>query len=155
MHPSAPACTPVTFSVVAYQNGVGWISDPSAPVAYTRPASATQGCGDAPKLTAAKRVRLSLRKLRKAGWKAAIPVRSSGIGSVSGSLLPAPRKGRRTSKKPLATATLALPKPGAQKLKLRVPKAVRHRGRLVVRLVSISPDGKGRTTSTINLELVR
>jgi hypothetical protein len=155
LRPPAPVCTPVTFTVVAVHTGVGWISDPSPPVSWLRPASATQGCGDAPRLTAPKRLRLKLVKLRRAGWRAVVPLRSSGIGSVRAELAREPRRGRRTARRPLATAQLALPRPGARKLAVRLPRAARRPGRFVLRLTSTSPDGRGSAATTLRLEVTR
>jgi hypothetical protein len=155
LRPPAPVCTPVAFTVAAQNSAVGWTSDPSPPVSWTRPASATQGCGDAPRLTARRKLRLRIAKLRRAGWKAVVPLRSSGIGSVRASLVREPRKGRKTAKRPLAIAQLALPKPGARKLAVRLPRTARQPGRFLLRLVATSPDGRGRATTTLKLEVTR
>ncbi len=155
LRPPAPICAPVAFTVVAKHDGVGWVSDPSPPVSWLRPPSATQGCGDPPKLTARKRLRLRLASLRRAGWKAVVPLRSSGIGSVRAELAREPRQGRKTAKRPLTTAKLALPRPGARKLALRLPRAARQAGRYRLRLVATSPDGRGRATTTLKLEVIR
>ncbi len=151
--PASPVCVPVTFTVVAVQKDLGWTSDAPAPVSFTRPPSATQGCSDAPKLSAAARLRFSLRTLRGRKYRATLKLRADGIGSVQASLLPVRRKGHRAATKPLAKLTLSLAKPGVQSVRLTLPKAARHRARYVLRLAATSPDGKGHKTTTLTLEV--
>ncbi len=151
----APACAPVNFTVVAVNDGVGWTSVGSTPVAYMRPASSTQACADAPALTAAHKLRFSKRKLRRAKWRADLALRSSGIGTLQASLMHAPRKGRKTSKKALAKVSAKLTRPGSQNVRISLPKAARRTGRYVLKLVATAPDGKGRRTTTLKLEVRR
>lgn len=153
LQPAAPICVPVVFTVVATNSGVGWTSAPSPPVAYTRPASATQQCGDAPALTAAGTLRFHRRALRRAKWHATVKLRSSGIGTVQGTLMRAGRKGRRTSTRALSKMSATLTRPGSQSLRLTLPRAARRPGRYLLRLVTMAPDGKGRRTTTLKLEV--
>jgi hypothetical protein len=155
LKPAAPACVPVTFTVVAVQTGLGWTSAASSPVSYTRPASDTQACGDAPALSAAQKLRFSKRKLRRAKWRATLKLRSSGIGTVQVTLLRAPRKGHKTSAHALAKFTTKLTKPGSQNVRITLPKAARRTGRYMLRLVTTAPDGKGHKTTTLKLEVRR
>ncbi len=154
---AAPAtvCVPVTFTVVAVSNAVGWTSDAPAAIPYVRQPSATQRCADAPKLTAKKKLKFSLRKLRRSKWKLALALRSSGIGSVQASLVRQPRKGTKTSKKVLGKLDAKLSRAGNQTLRLALTKAARHQGRYALRVVTIAPDGKGRAKQTLTLEVTR
>ncbi len=153
LKPDAPVCVPVTFTVVAVNAALGWTSAAAPPVPYMRPASATQGCGDAPAMSATKKLRFSRKALRKAKWRLTLPLRSSGIGTVKATLLRATRKGRKTRYKTLANVAAPLTKPGSQKLRLTLPRSARGRGRYVLRLVTTAPDGKGRKTTTLKLEV--
>ena len=153
LKPAAPVCVPVTFTVVAVNAGLGWTSAASPAVTYTRPASATQGCGDAPVMSAAAKLRFSRRALRRAKWHLTLPLRSSGIGTVKATLLRATRKGHKTRYKALANVTAKLTKPGGQTLRLTLPPAARRRGHYLLRLATTAPDGKGRKTTTLKLEV--
>lgn len=153
LKPDAPICVPVTFTVVAVQKDLGWTSGAPAPVSYLRPPSATQGCGDAPHVSAGARLRLSMRRLRRVKWRGTLKLRADGIGTVQAALLPAARKGHKAATKPLAKATLQLAKPGGQTLRLVLPKSARHVGRYTLKLVATSPDGKGHRTTTLGLEV--
>ena len=155
LKPPSPICVPVSFTVVALSAGLGWTSAPSPAVTYTRPASATQGCGDAPAMTAAGKLRFSRKALRRAKWQLTLELRSSGIGSVKATLLRATRKGRKTRLKTLAGVTAKLARPGTQKLRLRLPAAARRRGHYLLRLQTTAPDGKGSKTTTLKLEVRR
>lgn len=149
----APVCAPVTFTAVALNPQVGWVSAPSAPVAWTRPPSATQLCSDAPLLKATGRLTFSRRALRRAKWRVTVEVRASGIGTIQGTLTRAARRGRKTSKKPLAKVSAGIARPGTQKLRLTLPRAAQRRGRYVLRLVTTAPDGKSRRATTLKLEV--
>ncbi len=154
---AAPAavCVPVTFTVVAVNNAVGWTSSAPAAIPYVKQPSATQRCADAPKLSARKKLKFSLRKLRRSKWKLALALRSSGIGSVQASLVRQPRKGTKTSKKVLGKLDAKLSRAGSQTLRLALTKAARHQGRYALRVVTIAPDGKGRAKQTLTLEVTR
>ena len=153
LKPVAPVCVPVSFTVIAVNAGLGWTSAASPAVAYTRPASATQACGDAPAMSAAAKLRFSRKALRKAKWHLTVPLRSSGIGTVKATLLRATRRGHKTRYKALANVTAKLAKPGSQKLRLTLPRSARRRGHYLLRLDTTAPDGKGRKTTTLKLEV--
>jgi len=153
LKPVAPVCVPVSFTVVAVNAALGWTSAASPAVTYTRPASATQACGDAPAMSAAAKLRFSRRALRKAKWHMTVSLRSSGIGSLKATLLRATRKGHKTRYKALADVTAKLAKPGSQQLRLTLPKAARRRGHYLLKLVTTAPDGKGQKTTTLKLEV--
>ena len=155
LKPAAPVCVPVAFTVIAVNTGLGWASAPSPAVTYTRPASASQACADAPAMSAAAKLRFSRKALRKAKWHLTLSLRSSGIGTVKATLLRATRKGHKTRYKTLAAVAANLTKPGGQKLRLTLPKAARGRGHYLLRLVTTAPDGKGHKTTTLKLEVRR
>ena len=155
LKPPAPVCVPVAFTVVAVNAGLGWTSAASPAVTYTRPASATQACSDAPAMSAAAKLRFSRKALRRAKWHLTVPLRSSGIGTVKATLLRATRKGHKTRYKALANVTVKLTKPGSQKLRLTLPKAAHGKGHYLLRLETTAPDGKGRKTTTLKLEVRR
>lgn len=149
----APACVPVAVTIVATNAQVGWVSDPSPAVTYTRPASSTQQCSEAPAVRAARKLRFKRRALRRARWRAAILVRSDGIGAVRGTLTRVPRRGSKTSRRTLAKLSATLSKPGTQTLKLVLPRAAQRTGTYALKLVTTAPDGKGRRTTTLKLEV--
>jgi hypothetical protein len=82
-----------------------------------------------------------------------VPLRSSGIGTVKATLLRGTRKGHKTRYKALANVTAKLTKPGSQNLRLTLPRSARRRGHYVLQLVTTAPDGKGRKTTTLKLEV--
>ncbi len=149
----APVCVPVALTVVALNPQVGWTSDPSPAVPYTRPASSTQQCNEAPVVKAAKRLRFSRRALRRAKWRMTVALRADGIGTIKGTLTRAPRRGRKTSKKTLAKLSAKIARPGTQNLRLVLPRAAQRRGIYALKLVTTAPDGKSRRTTTLKLEV--
>ncbi len=149
----APACVPVALTVVATNPQVGWVSDASPSVPYMRPASSTQNCDQAPGVKAAKRLRFSRRALRRAKWRATLVLRADGIGTIKGTLSRAPRRGSKTSKRTLAKLSGKIARPGTQKLRLVLPRAAQRRGTYALKLVTTAPDGKGRRTTTLKLEV--
>jgi len=151
--PKGPVCQAVTFTVVAFNDAVGWSSPASPPVSYTRPPSATQGCSDAPALTVNGRLRFSRRALRRHKWKATVALRSSGIGSLQGTLHKAPRRGARRSARALTKVSAKITKAGAQRLRVKLPRAARRPGRYVLRLTTTAPDGTARRTTKLTLEV--
>ena len=151
--PPGPLCEAVSLTVVAFNDAVGWVSPPSPPVSHTRQPSATQQCGDAPALTARGRLRFSRRALRKHRWEAAVALRSSGIGSLQGTLHKAQRRGVRGSGRALTRVKAKLTKAGAQKLRVRLPRAARRAGHYTLRLITTAPDGTSRRTTTLKLEV--
>jgi len=175
LQPNAPLCVPVSFTVVAVNNAVGWTSDPSAAVDYTRQPSPTQGCSDAPKIAAATPLRRSLRQLRRAHWVVTLPLEASGIGQLQATLeqnhsvAKVHKRGKRSagkrhkrherrakaSAKTIVTVSMQLTSPGTHVLRLPIPAAARALGGYSVRLTTTSPDGKGHLETTLTLELVR
>ncbi len=129
---------------------MGWTSDAPAAVSYTQQPSATQKCADPPGLAAkSSKLKLRLRKLRKAKWRLSVSLTAKGIGSLDASLL------KRKAKKALWGWSTKLAKAGATKVPVTLPKSARKRGRYSLRLVTTSPDGKAKATTTINLEVRR
>lgn len=151
--PPGPVCEAVTFTVMAFNDAVGWNSPSSPAVSYTQPPSATQGCGDAPALTADGRLRFSRRALRRHKWEATLALRSSGVGSLQGTLHKAPRRGARGTSRALTKVTAKLAKAGGQKLRVKLPRAARKAGRYQLRLITTAPDGTARRTTKLTLEV--
>lgn len=151
--PAGPLCQAVVLTVVAFNDAVGWASPPSPPVSHTRQPSSTQQCGDAPALTTGGRLRFSRRALRRHKWEAAVPLRSSGVGSLQGTLHKARRRGVRGSGRALTRVKATLMKAGAQRLLVRLPRAARRAGRYTLRLTTTAPDGTARRTTTLKLEV--
>lgn len=167
LRPSVPVCVPVTFTVVAFNGLVGWTSDPSAPVSYVRPPSATQGCHDAPRLSSASTQRRTLRRVRRAGWQTPVSLTATGIGTVSVSFVavithtPAKKPGRHRRTKPstkrtvLATWSTSLTRAGRVTLPVHLPTSAHRAGSYLLRLVTTSPDGMSHASSTVALEISR
>jgi hypothetical protein len=164
LRPSVPMCVPVTFAVVAYNASVGWTSNPSPPVAYVRQPSARQNCPDAPRLTATQTVHQSLKRLRRAAWKAKIPITTTGIGKldlsfVAVTVVTTKQRGKhghkktRTTRRKLFTWSTRLARAGRVTLRVRLPKSARHDGTYVLSLVTTSPDGKHHATKNLTLEI--
>jgi hypothetical protein len=151
--PPGPLCQAVALTVVAFNDPVGWVSPPSPAVSHTQQPSATQQCGDAPALTANRRLRFSRRALRKHKWEAALALRSSGIGSFQGTFHKAQRRGARGYGRSLTKLSGKLTKAGAQRLRVRLPRAARRSGRYTLRLITTAPDGTSRRTTTLKLEV--
>jgi len=164
LHPKAPVCKQVTFTVVAVDSAVPWTSDPSAAVSYLRPPSATQSCSEAPEVAAAAVLHRSLRRLRRSHWIAAVSLKMNGIGGLQATLergraTPRSRKhGRRRTQsgaKPLATVSLQVVRAGAHVLHIRIPVAARAPGTYSLRLTTTSPNGKDHRKVTTELEIVQ
>ena len=165
LRPGGPMCVPVTFTVAAFNGPVGWTSDPSAAVTYTRPPSARQGCQDPPHLTAAATSHRSLGRLRRAGWRTSVQLGTSGIGALAVSVASAggttgsPKGGKRHKKARvkhqtvLSTFTTTIGHAGRFALSLHLPSAARHTGRYVLHLVTTSPTGKRHATTNLTLEI--
>jgi hypothetical protein len=116
-------------------------------VAYTAQPSARQKCGDPAAVTAAKAQTRRLKDVRKAKWSLTVPLTSTGIGHVDATL----QKGKKKVVK-LAAAALDA-KPGALSLKLALPKGQRKAGRLTLVLVTASPDGTRKATTTVAIDV--
>jgi hypothetical protein len=145
----------VTFTVIAANAALGWVSDTPAAATYLRPPSASQLCGDPPTLEALARLRYSKRTLRKGKWKLTLKLRSSGIGQADIAVVGRRKVGRRTTSVVVAKLSTALTKPGDQALRLALPVAARKLGKYTLRVVTTAPDGKTRTTNTLKLEVRR
>ena len=144
---TTPLCAPVTFTVVAVNTVMGWVSDPSRALAYVRTPSTSQSCSQAPRVLAPAQERRSLRDLRRANWVLKVPVKTNGVGTLQATL-------KRTGKNPpLATASAQLAGSGSRVLRLRTPAM--RRGSYVLRIVTTSPNGRGHTTATTTLEVAR
>jgi hypothetical protein len=162
---SAPLCVPVTFTVVAFNAPAGWISDPSPAISLTRPPSAKQSCQEAPRLTAVGTAHESLKRLRRAAWKATFPITTSGIGRLDVRVLAVKvvstkQRGKhkhkhktRTTRRTLFTWSTQLARAGRVALRMHLPKSAHHAGSYVLHLVTTSPDGKHHATKNLTLEI--
>ncbi|MHB8695256.1 MAG: beta strand repeat-containing protein [Solirubrobacteraceae bacterium] len=159
---ATPLCQTERITVVAQSSAIAWTSDPSNTVAFTRQPSDTQSCADAPLLTVAANVVRSRTRLRAAGWVAALTVSSSGIGTLAATLerrskFVRGKQGRMVTRAsrtgPLARASIALSSSGRLTIHLRMPPAARIPGRYVVRLITTAPNGQGRSTANLGLEI--
>jgi hypothetical protein len=153
LRPSAPMCVPVTFTVVAVNNAEQWTSDPSGSVSYVRQPSTKQTCSQAPKITAVGKPKSAAGRLRRSGWAATVLVRSSGIGTLQ-ALKPSglASSGHRTGHaKP---GPLQISRPGRLRLHLMVPRADRQPGVYLIRIRTISPNGKGHRTIRLRLRII-
>jgi hypothetical protein len=153
LRPPAPLCVPVTLTVVAVNGAVQWTSDPSPSVAYTRPPSATQGCSDAPRIAAVGHPHVSMRRLRRGRWAATVLVTIRGIGSLQAAVKPARGAHPGHSARRLRLAVLQITRSGRHRLHLLVPAADRAPGTYVIRVLTISPNGKGHRTTTMTLRI--
>ena len=82
-----------------------------------------------------------------------LDLRADGIGAVKGTLTRAPRRGTKTSTRTLAKLAAKITRPGTQKLRLTFPPSARRRGVYALKLITTAPDGKGRRTTTLKLEV--
>ncbi len=144
---STPLCTPVTITVVAVNPLMGWVSDPSRPLAYVRTPSTNQSCSQAPRVVVPAHETRSLRDLRRGNWVLKVSVKTNGIGTLQATLE------RAGTSSVLATASAQLAKARSRILRLRTPAL--RRGRYVLRIVTTSPNGRGHTTATTALEVAR
>ncbi len=166
LRPRVPICVPVTFTVVAFDSGVGWTSNAAPALTFTRPPSATQRCQDPPRLTVPGSARASLRTLRRRGWQDSIAITTSGIGSVGAALETAGTpsgggKRGRGHKPPAAKHTvlalygMPLARTGGATLRLHLPATARRTGAYLLKLLTTSPDGSRHASSTLNLVIGR
>lgn len=149
LQPDIPVCGTVKLQVVAISAGVGWTSDPSNPIRYTRPASKTQSCAAPPKLTLPRRLDTTLKAARRAHWVETLRLRSAGVGTVRVRLTYMTATGRHGS----VATKLTFKRAGRRVLHLTLPSAVRAAGSGSVVLRETSPDGKHRKTRTVNIEV--
>ena len=146
----------MTFTVVAVNTTLGWVSDSPAAVSFTKQPSATQLCTDPPTLEAMSSLRFSKRKLKRSKWKLALKLRASGIGRADVTLIGRKRlKKRRTTAVTLLTLPLPLTAPGDQTLRVTLPIAARKLGSYTLRVLTTAPDNKTQTTNTLKLEVRR
>jgi len=152
LHPRVPVCVRVSFTVVAVNGAEQWISDPSNSVSYVRQPSSRQRCSQAPRLVVAGKPHASLARLRRSGWTATVRVRSNGIGSVLGVLGSSGHGHRRHGLKNTGS-TLQISRPRSLKLHLLIPVRDRQPGSYVIRVHTVSPNGRGHGTSALRLQI--
>ena len=81
--PKVAACVQADYSVVGYQNGIGWHTAPLGPISAVTAPSDTQACTDAPQVTLlSQKIKKKLKPLSKKKWR--IPVRflADGMGNA-------------------------------------------------------------------------
>ena len=160
LHPTAPICQQVTFTVEAVNSSVGWTSAPSPGADYTRQPSATQTCAQAPAFTIPAIKHLSRRRLRRNKWLVSVQLKLKGIGSVEATLVRlGTRSGRRRrrgkSVTVLSTASLQVTNPGVVRLRISLPSAGRTLAAYKLDVTTTSPDGAAHSTHTIRWEIVK
>lgn len=146
LRPKVPVCVPVTLTVVAVSVSEQWLSDPSSGIAYKRSPSAHQTCSQAPALSAPHIERASLARLRHHRWNVALRLRVEGIGSAR-AVLGSGRKRAGT------TGDVTISRAGRVTLHLVLPDIDRKPGIYHVHVTVLSPDGHGRVTDILRLEL--
>ncbi|MGI9659222.1 MAG: beta strand repeat-containing protein [Gaiellaceae bacterium] len=88
---TSPVCVAALFSVVAYQNFLGWTSTSPAPVAFTTQPPGVQTCSDAPKPKIKKVFKKRFKKtpkkavvlqkqLKRSKWRLPVNFTAKGIG---------------------------------------------------------------------------
>ena len=161
LHPTAPLCQPVTFTVVALNGAVGWTSAPSPGAQYTRQPSATQTCSQAPVFTVRSVKQLTRTRLRRDGWVLSVPLKLTGIGSVQATLTRvrvASAKPHRRAGRSLVVLTipsLQITHPGVLRMRLDLPAAARLAGTYKLVVSSTSPDGTGHGSRTARWKIAQ
>ncbi len=149
-------CVPTSFSVVALQPGVSWISDAAPAVVVVKPPSATQTCVQAPTFKASKKaLKFSLKQLRHTHFKVVVKTVSSGTGAIDATLNGKVKKGRTTTTKTLLKLKSKAVKSGTTNLTIALPLTARKTGRYSLKIVATAPDGTHHTTTTLNLVVTK
>jgi hypothetical protein len=150
LHPATPVCQKVKLDVVAVSTtGVGWTSDPSNVINYTRQPSKTQTCSAPAKLRLPSKLGATVAAARHAHWAETLRFHSAGVGAVNAKLHYRTVAGRHAT----VTTKLAIVKAGTHVLRLKLPPAVRAAGSGSLVLTEISPDGRHRTAHTLRVEV--
>jgi hypothetical protein len=96
-----------------------------------------------------KLLRLKAKALKKKKWKAKLTISSNGIGSFDVAVA---RKGKKQkNKKPFARITSPIPAAGPTVVTIPLPKV--PAALYALTLTSISPDGTGKATTKLTLEV--
>jgi hypothetical protein len=145
--PAQVMCVPVSFTVEAFHDPLGWGSSMPPAVSWTRPPSAHQKCTDAPQITAAAKGWKHRKTLAKRSWKVRLRVALDGAGTLAGSLWDGHRK--------LVSASMPAPHAGRYTLVFQIPAKGRHLGFFTVKLRAAAPVGKAQSRATYKLEVRR
>jgi hypothetical protein len=149
LHPVTPVCQTVKLEVVSISPAVGWTSDPSNVINYTRQPSKTQTCSAPAKLRLPSKLSATISAAQHGHWAETLRFHSAGIGAVNAKLRYATVAGRRAT----VTTKLVIVKAGTHVLHLTLPPAVRGAGSGSLVLTEISPNGRHRTTHTVRVEV--
>lgn len=160
VHPTAPVCQQVTFTVEAVDSTVGWTSAPSPGVLYTQQPSATQTCSQAPAFTVPSIKHLSRRHLRRDKWVVSVPLKLNGIGTLQATLVRLAPRGRHRRRKGKAVTVITTPsvqvtRPGVVHLRISLPSAGRGLATYKLEVTTTSPDGTGHASRTLGWEIVK
>jgi hypothetical protein len=149
LRPRLAVCDTVKLQVIAISTGIGWTSDPSTPISYTRPPSKTQTCAEPPKLTLPHKLATTLKRAQHAHWIELLRIHSAGIGTLRVAFTYNTDAGLRGT----VTTRLRIKRPGTRVLHLTLPDDLRAAGSGSVRLTETSPDGKHHKTRTVKIEV--
>jgi hypothetical protein len=149
LRPRIPVCATVKLQVVAVSAGLGWMSDPSTPISYTRPPSRSQTCAETPKLILPRKLVTTLKRVRRAHWLEPLRIHSAGIGTLRAIFTYRTAAGLRGT----IRTRLTLRRAGNRVLHLTLPSGLRAAGSGLVKLIETSPDGKHHKTRTVKIEV--
>ncbi len=145
--PKVAACVQADYSVVGYQNGIGWHTAPLGPISAVTAPSDTQACTDAPQVTLlSQKIKKKLKPLSKKKWKVPVRFLADGMGTAH-VVLSRKKKILAFVDKPLAATRRNV------SVTLTIPKKLRKSGKFTVTVTGSAPLGKARSKSTLTLEV--
>ena len=145
--PKIAPCVAATYTLSAFNAGVGWQSDPIGPVTLQTPPSADQACTDAPQVTlGVQKLKKRVAALRRKKWTFPVRFLSDGMG-LAHVVLSRKGKALATADKPLGVARRNV------SVRLTIPKKLRTSGTFTVTVTGSAPIGKARSKSTLTLEV--
>jgi hypothetical protein len=141
--PKPVPCVAVRYAVVAVAPAMEWTSNPGA---FVRGKAAKNAkCRTVPKLSAGRKVTVSLAALAPGGYKVRVGARLRGPGIAKAEAM--------LGKTSLASATAPSLRGGRVAISLQLPPALRRPGVYQIRLSSHALVGRRARTSTITLEV--
>jgi hypothetical protein len=133
----------VRYAVVGVQPAMRWTSNPGA---FVRGAAAkSKSCRKPAKVSAAKKLAVSLAALAPGGYQVRVGARVSGLGVA--------RADAMLGKVTLASAVAPVLRTGRVALQLQLPPALRRPGTYQIRLSGHALIGRKARTTTITLEV--
>jgi hypothetical protein len=141
--PKPVPCVAVRYAVVAVAPAMEWTSNPGAFVRGK--AAKNRNCRTAPKLSAGRKVTVSLATLAPGGYKVRIGARLRGPGIAKAEAM--------LGKTSLGSATAPSLRGGRVAISLQLPPALRRPGLYQIRLSSHALVGRRARTRTITLEV--